>query len=225
MKDISTSNFGLLIAFALPGFVALWGISGIWPMELGCLIGTDGCTTTITLVGFFNSTIAALAAGMVIGAIRFVLIDTLHALTGLRRPVWNGQAFGSNLEAVKTMVQEHYRFYQFYSGMLIAVLLAYAAHLHRESFTLGIPVLLIALLLAVFWIASRDSLGKYYTGLERLLTHPANGDSSMTNGMSTEHKDPKKKNDGPKVPSSNASQAKPDKPAEASEEDTGSQKR
>ncbi|HQX53020.1 MAG TPA: hypothetical protein PLR25_24075, partial [Planctomycetaceae bacterium] len=27
MRDVTTSNFGLLIAFVLPGFILLWGIA------------------------------------------------------------------------------------------------------------------------------------------------------------------------------------------------------
>ena len=73
MKDISNSNFGLLIAYALPGFVVIWGLSGIWPMVAGCMSDVEPCANIPSLVGFLNSTIAAVAAGMTVSAIRIGL--------------------------------------------------------------------------------------------------------------------------------------------------------
>lgn len=190
MKDMN-SNFGLLIAYALPGFVTLWGLSGIWPTAIECAMGANGCEALLSLVGFLNSTVAATATGMAVSAIRFVLIDSIHERSGLKRPKWNGVALQNNLAAVQTVVDQHYRYYQFHANMIVAVVLAYAAHLYHTRYLLGLLLVLVSALTTVFWIASRDNLKKYYENLDAIF-HPQSKESlNMSNGMSHHHEDSK----------------------------------
>lgn len=174
MKDLN-SNFGLLIAYALPGFVAIWGLSGIWPGVIECAMGADGCGIVPSLMGFLNSTVAAIAAGMAVSAIRFVLIDFLHERTGLHRPKWNGLALQKNLAAVRTIVDHHYRHYQFHANMIVAGVIAYAAQRYELQMVPGLTELLLIALLAVFWIASRDNLKKYYQNLDAIFQTQTKG--------------------------------------------------
>ncbi len=168
MKDLN-SNFGLLIAYALPGFVAIWGLSGIWPAVIECAIGTEGCKAVPSLVGFLNSTVAAIAAGMAVSAIRFVVIDSLHERSGLKRPKSNGIALQNNLAAVRTVIDHHYRYYQFHSNMIVAGVIAYVAQQYELVQDVnGLTEVLLVALMAVFWIASRDNLKKYYHNLDAI---------------------------------------------------------
>jgi len=215
MKEISNSNFGLLIAYVLPGFIVIWGLSGFWPVMPFCVDGSEQCAVTPSLIGFLNSTVAAVAAGMAVSAIRFVLIDTIHHLTGLQRPAWNGAALQDNVSAVNILVEQHYRYYQFYANMLVAGVIAVVAHLHQTSFDVGLIEWSLVVLAVIFWIGSRDSLNKYYSNLRYVLTTNTDLEFSMTNGMHHEKKEPKTKaatntNQQPKAqPKPQAAAAKP----------------
>ena len=213
MKDISTSNFGLLIAYALPGFVVIWGLQGSWTTIAGCT--EELCEAVPSLIGFLNSTVAAIAAGLAVSAIRYVAIDTIHERTGVKRPVWNGRALQANLSAVKLLVDQQYRYYQFHANMVVAGILAYGFHVYASQTVTAIPDLFLLGLVAVFWLAGRDALRKYYANLTPLFLQLEA--STMSNGMHhappPAKKQPKPTQTGRKIqhskPASQKGQAKP----------------
>src|SRR5690349_19527950 len=82
MQSISNANFGPLIAYLVPGATALWGLSQFSPSIHAWFAATPADAATIG--GFLYLTIASLAVGMTVTAIRWALIDMLHAVTGLR---------------------------------------------------------------------------------------------------------------------------------------------
>ncbi len=107
---------------------------------------------------------------MIVSAIRWMLLDLLHAATGLKRPNWNFGKLQSNLQAYKMLEENHYRFYQFYGNSLVSVFYSYTVFRFNYGI-LGVEVLdalLIALVIVLF-IASRDSLKKYYERVDQLL--------------------------------------------------------
>jgi len=168
MTDISSSNFGLLIAYALPGFIVIWGLEGSWTALAGCSEGV--CELVPSLVGFLNSTVAAIAAGLTVSAVRFVIIDGIHERTGLPRPRPNGRVLQENLAAVNLLIDQHYRYYQFHANMIVAGLIAYGVHVYTSGSVSLIPDSFILALLAIFWIAGRDTLRKYYANLDPIFT-------------------------------------------------------
>lgn len=168
--ELTARNFGLLIAYLIPGFVALWGVSVVSPPVSGWLAGPSPAGPTIG--GFLFVTLASLAAGMTASAIRWVLLDTLHHATGLKRPSFNDVLLDRKLTAFDYLVQNHYRYYQFYGNTLVAILFAYPlyrlAAASPATFTpLDVAVLLLE---CVFFAASRDALRNYYVRASRLLT-------------------------------------------------------
>ena len=181
MKEITYTHFGLLIAYVLPGFVVVWGLSGLWPITPVCTSDTAVCATVPSLIGFFNTTIGAITAGMVVSSLRFVLIDTINHLTGLKRPELDGDTLQDNLDAVNTVVDHHYRYYQFHSNLLIAGLIAYGAHLYKDLTFMGLPEILLALLAVSFWLTARNNLKKYYAHRGTFTTK--NKETAMSNGM------------------------------------------
>lgn len=209
MKDISNSNFGLLIAYALPGFVVIWGLSGLWPVSPVCLGDVSACSTLPSLVGFFNTAVGAITAGMVVSAIRFVLIDTAHHLTGLQRPALDGATLQQNIGAVNLVVDNHYRYYQFHANLLIAGSIAYAAHLYQSGSFHGLTASLAVFLGVILWLTTRDNLRKYYRNLATFNTNQQ--ENAMSNGMSSNHKatTPVKPKASAKKTSANAKAGKP----------------
>ena len=170
MSELSEKNFGLLIAYVLPGFVTLWGISLFSPM-------VDSWITTSqhgapTVAGFLYVTLASLAAGLTVSAIRWIFIDNLHHATGVQPPRWEFANLDDRLQGFLALVENHYRYYQFYANSVVAGGMAYATYSSSNNANLcqpGWERLGFILLELVLLAGSRDALRKYYMRVERLL--------------------------------------------------------
>jgi hypothetical protein len=160
MKDLSEKNFGLLIAYIVPGAIVLVGLAAFIPTVQAWLINPSKATPSIG--GFLFVTLASVAAGMTASAVRWATVDRLHHWTGIEKPVWDDSKLFERLEAFEALVEAHYRYYQFHSNTLVAMLFSYAAW--RPSLgnrPLGSD-LGIVLLSAIFYAVSRDNLRRYY---------------------------------------------------------------
>jgi hypothetical protein len=167
MKDVTNSNFGLLIAYLLPGFTALWGVS-FFSSTVRHWLSTSTAQAP-TLGGFLYGTIGAVAAGLTVSTVRWLLIDTLHRLTGLRPTERNYSQLQNNIEAFEVTVAHQYRYYQFYANMCVAMAFTYAAWLIAHGWPGIIPTAAITLAELLFWIGSRDTLRNYHQRLAALL--------------------------------------------------------
>ena len=185
MKDITSKNFGLLIAYIIPGIVVLRGLEDVLT-SFGLRLSAPGqpvdgaAIATVTVGGFLNETLLALAVGMTVSTLRWVVVDTAHHFTGINRPLWDDSKLQANLQAFDALVENHYRYYQFYSNMFVGLLVIYAA---RPPQSVALNILFVVLLI-VFFAASRDALTKYYRRAVLLLDrHERN--PGMTNGHRT----------------------------------------
>ena len=172
MSELSEKNFGIVIAYVVPGFVALWGISHLSPT-------VDSWITTSqhgapTIAGFLYVTLASLTAGLTVSAVRWAIVDSLHHATGVKPPSWDFVNLDDRLQGFLALVENHYRYYQFYANMLVSGAAAYSTQVVlRGNFcqanwsTVGF-----ILLGSVFLAGSRDALQKYYSRVERLLGTP-----------------------------------------------------
>ena len=124
MKEVSSSNFGLLIAFLLPGFVVVWGAS-YFSETIALRLSGSGATPTVG--GFMYVTLASVAAGVTVSTVRWAVIDTLHRWTGLPQPHWDFSRLQDNVAAYNVLNEIHYKFYQFHGNLLIALLFVYVA--------------------------------------------------------------------------------------------------
>jgi len=184
--DTSSRQFGLLVAYLLPGFIALAGIARLVPAVARWLQptidqGGSGIGPPVYAV------LGATAVGMVLSCIRWVVVDHIHQWTGVTAPDWDVDRLEARLDAFNQLVEYHYRYYQFYSNTLVALLWTYVVNRWE-----GIPSSLTAasdvgvvILCAVLFAGSRDTLRKYYTRTERLIGPVAEKDTLgdvMTNG-------------------------------------------
>lgn len=120
MKEVSTSNFGLVIAYLLPGFVTLIGVSFF--SETVRIWLTISPSDAPTVGGFLYVTIASVALGMTVGSVRWLVIDTIHHKTGIQQPQWDFSRLQENINAYRTLVEIHYHFYLFFAEVLRAAL-------------------------------------------------------------------------------------------------------
>lgn len=165
-EENSLNNFGLVIAYVLPGFTALQGFP---LLAAGATAWGTGGDPNPPLTAFLSGTVMALAAGLTVSAVRWLVIDTLHQKTGLRRPVRDYALLERNVAALEYLDLVHYRYYKFYANMVVALVWSYAA----RDYALGWKGALSLALAVLFFVASRDALSKFYKRTAELLNRPA----------------------------------------------------
>ncbi len=172
MKDVTSNNFGVLIAYLVPGATALWGISLFSPAVSVWFASTPEDAPTIS--GFLYLTVASLAAGMTVTAIRWACVDLVHSMTGLRAPELDFSTLPGKVDAYNLLIEIHYRHYQFYSNAFIATAIAYICHRINLGTLCRIDWIDPGFVLveAIFFLTSRDTLRRYYQRTEQLLSAP-----------------------------------------------------
>ncbi|MBY0458204.1 MAG: hypothetical protein K2V38_12760, partial [Gemmataceae bacterium] len=161
-EDNTLTNFGLVIAYVLPGFTALQGFPLLSPAATAWGTGGD---PNPPLTAFLSGTVMALAAGLTVSAVRWLVVDRLHHLTGLKPPARDFAKLDGRVDAFEYLVLVHYRYYKFYANMAVALVWAYAARDHALGWRGAVCLPLVAL----FLVASRDSLRRYYHRTGQLL--------------------------------------------------------
>lgn len=188
MTDVSTRNFGYLIAYILPGVVTLAGLSRYSEIVRSWFVTAPAQSPTVG--GFLFLTLASVAVGMTVSAIRWLVLDTLHHATGIQQPHWDFSVLQDNYAAFDGAVENHYRYYQCYSNMQVAIAaavlmqwpvwLALFPNQRQASFALLV-------ILSLFFLASRDALAKYYARTSALLSlRQCERSITMTNGWHKE---------------------------------------
>ncbi len=169
MQSVTNATLGPLIAYLVPGVTVLFGLSRFSPTLRGWFAPAPAAPPTVG--GFLYLTVASLAAGMIVSAVRWALLDTLHARTGLRPPPLDFSRLGRNVEAFALLIEIHYRHYQFYANTFVAAALAYACYRVRGGGwgPIGWPDLAFLVLEVVLFATSRDTLRKYYDRSRQLL--------------------------------------------------------
>lgn len=169
---MSTFNnqFGLLIAFLLPGFIALGGIAPFAPVVAAWFV--TPAIAQASLGPPLYAILAATSLGIILSSFRWLIIDHIHAWTGVKPPVWEDSQLAANLTAFNYVVENHYRYYQFVANALVAILWTYSVHRwlgtsHRLGFNTDVAMLILCVTL---FAASRDALSKYYQRTEHVLT-------------------------------------------------------
>src|SRR5205085_10439214 len=94
-----------------------------------------------TVGGFLFVTVASIGVGLTVSTLRWLLIDTLHHRTGLRPPAWDFSLLGDRVAAFEVIVDNYYRFYQFYSGMVISLAVVFVARRWSLGFLTAPPAL------------------------------------------------------------------------------------
>lgn len=210
MRDVTNQNFGILIAYIIPGFTLLAGLSTVYePLRVWFPLSPVSLeqialASSHTIGGFLYATLMSIGVGMILGAIRWAVVDTIHHRTGVGRPTWDGAQLQKNLRAYSFLIEIHYHFYQFYGSSTIAILILLAVRLNTGIGSINLIDLLLLLLVGIFFAASRDALTKYYARTSGFLTPKKRG-HQMTNGGSPIHATSKPSPPKPKPPKASPS--------------------
>jgi hypothetical protein len=171
MQSVSNETFGPLIAYLVPGATVLTGLSPFLPTVRTWLEGT--ATNAPTIGGLLYLSMASLATGMTVSAVRWVTVDAFHARTGLAAPKLDFARLPGKVEELRLLIEIHYRHYQFYANMFVAVLIAYVGfRIHARLAAPGAADFAVVVLEPIFFYTSRDTLRKYYTRSQELLSSP-----------------------------------------------------
>jgi hypothetical protein len=213
VSEKSFSHFGLLVAYVLPGFIAVAGMAPIFPTVARWLRPVD--QGDFGLGPPVYALLGATAVGLILSCFRWVLIDHIHQWMGVTPPVWDDSQLPQRLGGFDYLVQNHFRYYEFTANTLLAVIGAYSVNRVLGTLPfLGLGTDLGMLILCiVLFAASRDALAKYYVRTGRLIGPIAEKESRgyvMFNG--NDHSTGGKPSSNPKPETKPQELAKPDKP-------------
>jgi hypothetical protein len=166
VKDVTTNNFGLLIAFVLPGFVLLWGMAP-YSSTVREWLG-QATSNTPTVGGFLYITMASVGVGQLVSTLRWLLIDSLHHGTGVDKPNIDFSRLKDSVEAFDRLIEIHYRYYQWHANTLIASTIAAVLNWSANGFRCH-EFCLLLVIDVLLYLGSRDTLQKYYRRVEDLL--------------------------------------------------------
>jgi len=188
--DTTNRHFGLLVAYVLPGFIALGGIALLVPAVAEWLQPSPG-QSGWEIGPPVYAILAATAAGVTLSCFRWIIVDHVHHWTGVKPPSWNLGALEDRLDAFNYVVEGSYRYYQAHANMLIAIVWTYSLIRWAGTFPLLGPGtdLGVIVLSAGLFAGSRDALAKYYWRSTQLVGFVAEKQyfgENMTNGFHPE---------------------------------------
>lgn len=122
MKDLTSTSFGYIIGFLLPGLLGLYGLS-MWSKQVEGLL-KPAASTDATIGPSFFLLLSALTMGLFLAAIRFYLFEKLLCRRHrFPKDMFKELSTEDKLVAFKAVVDEHYRYHQFYGSCGVALLI------------------------------------------------------------------------------------------------------
>ncbi len=178
-REAPLNDFGLVIAYILPGLLALHG-AGYLFSPIHQLM--DPTVQQPSVAGFLLVTLASVGFGLLMSTVRWLVIDFIHHRTGVLPNTWDFSKLQQNIGAFDLLVSYQYRYYQFYGNGLIALVW----WLIVRRIALGVPVTTFSMIdvwvviaAALLFLGSRDTLKKYYQRKSRVLSGSHEGTASL----------------------------------------------
>ena len=173
MKKFGDYDFGVIIAFLLPGFIFLWALLLSFPGVTPWLLTSSATTpqTNLSVGGFLYSALASLALGLILSALRWRVIDWLLNLMGVKCPELDFSKLKDHdtAAAFRDIVENHYRYYQYYANTLVAIVagcLLYRFSGHSAQCLIYGAALIVVI---VLFVGGKDALEKYYKRAGQIL--------------------------------------------------------
>jgi len=121
MKDVTSTSFGLLMAYLLLGLVGLYSFT-FWSTDLRKIFQTF--LVAEWQVGLFVLVLAtALITGLLVGAVRTVLVAVM--VSRFQAPHLSPNSFknltNEKFSAFSYVVDENFRYHQFWAGMVLVM--------------------------------------------------------------------------------------------------------
>lgn len=160
-------NFGLVIAYLIPGFLATYAVAPRVNTVDALLGGPGRVPNSASVVPLV---LIAVGVGIIINAISAVVIRPLIHLSGVRAEAgsFSTRLTDEEIRRYDHLVEITFRYHQFYSNMLIAVVLLAPIWLRSpvlENILRNGSFLVVVVVLSV---TARSSLRHFYRGLSKL---------------------------------------------------------
>lgn len=171
VQDVTATTFGFVIAFLLPGVVALFSLT-YWHAPVADAFDTF-LTTEANLGLFLFMLLGALILGLVVSPVRWLLYDVILSRWGRvygPKPTseeWQRLRESERFAAFRATIDETYRYHQFFGGITITAPLLFIGWLNDDERSPGPQAMLIIgfsaleALLIVAAISSYKSYLKY----------------------------------------------------------------
>ena len=167
MKPVTHQSLGIVIAYLLPGFAALAGLS-LHSSTVHAWLGASGPNAP-TVGGFLYVTVASLGLGLFLNSARGLTLDPLFHRLGVAKNAWDYSRLQANIVAVEFILTQQFRHYQFTGNMLVAVLIAYPlVELSDMQFTWTARAATFAVG-AILFMSAKRLLETYYRRLDEIL--------------------------------------------------------
>jgi hypothetical protein len=173
MLQVSPINFGLIIAYFLPGSLAVFGLRYV----SGSLseLFQSAQATPINVGAIVILVTASLIAGLIISSFGVIVIENIHYRTGVTKLVPDySKLVGDKLKLYKDMVENVYRYHQFYGNMMTALLVLFIL----RYLVAGLPVIdtrqhfsifmLVIITIVFLFFSSRKSLSDVCTAVDNI---------------------------------------------------------
>ena len=162
---LNDRQFGILIAYVIPGFIVVHGLSHRLPDFANWL----GPGQQPTVGGFLYVTLASVACGLVVSTARWLVVDTLLHCTGIEKARWSLAALREQLAAFEMFVLYTYRYYQFHANCFVAIPVWFALRSLSEQ-TIRVDWLAVLIVIETILLAgARDTLSKYHARTNEIL--------------------------------------------------------
>ena len=149
MKDVTSTSFGYIIAFLLPGLAALYTL-GLWSETIAEILRTF--LTSASNIGLFLLvTATALGLGLLVTVLRWFVFERWLCRDDSSTSADSNQlAIEGKLTAFRAATDEQYRYHQFFGGITVVLPFLYLGWLvHYWSETSVLLKLLSVLLFLI----------------------------------------------------------------------------
>lgn len=165
---LNDRQFGILIAYVIPGSIIVHGLSYHWPVAASWF----GPDRQPTIAGFLFITLASVACGLGVSTVRWLTVDWFLHLLGIQQTRWNIAVLREHLPAIEMLVLYTYRYYQFHSNCFVAIPAWFVLRsLRGQWVSLGGMVCLFAVE-TILLAGARDTLKKYHDRTNEILSEP-----------------------------------------------------
>jgi len=168
LKDVTSTSFGYIIAFLLPGLAALYALS-LWSAKTAEMLRTF--LTSNSNIGLFLLVIAtALGLGLLVSVWRAFLFQRWFYRGDRLRPSDFAQLSSeAKLTAYRAAIDETYRYHQFFGGITVVLPFLYLGWLRGCWYETNIllKLLTVILFMMIEYGIGKGAMFEYNTYVQR----------------------------------------------------------
>lgn len=166
-KDLTTTSFGLIIAYVVPGLLGLYSMRS-WSAELRAAFSSF--LTVESNVGLFLLVVvASLGAGLLVNSVRWFVFERWRADRLRPSDFAHLGSSETKLAAFKVGLDENFRYHQFYGGIVVVLPLLCASWLkdHWATVSLRDKLIVVSVVVVLEITATASAMEAYNRYVER----------------------------------------------------------